>query len=142
MLRAWSQMSSSARGRVAHALEIGDGLDDGDDQAEVAGGRLAARQHVGAFFVDSDFERIDLVVIGDNHFAEAAVAADHSAERVIELLFNDAAHRQHFVADVLQLVVELLGDVMTDVDPVHYLTSSTPSAAAVILDSARADWFS
>src|SRR3569623_3306296 len=43
-----------------NALEIGDGLDDGDDQAEVAGGRLAARQHVGAFFVDSDFERIDL----------------------------------------------------------------------------------
>src|SRR3569623_567684 len=93
-------------------------------RAEVAGSRLAARQHVGAFFVDGDFERIDLVVIGNHHFAEAAVAADHGAERIIELLFDDAAHRQHFVADVLQLVVELLGDVMTDVDSVHYLTSS------------------
>src|SRR3569623_125259 len=119
-----AHMGNHVRRMLHNALEIGDGLDDGDDQAEVAGGRLAERQHVGAFFVDSDIERIDLVVIGEHHFAVSAGAADHGAERVIELLFDDAAHRQHFIADVLQLVVELLGDVMTDVDSVHYLTSS------------------
>ena len=61
---------------IADALEVGDGLDDGDDHPQVSGRRRPDRQDAAALLVDGHFHAVDLVVVGGNRFAQAAVALD------------------------------------------------------------------
>ena len=49
-------------GFVAGALEIRDGLRDRDQQAQVARGRLTARDDVAALLVDLDFHRVQALL--------------------------------------------------------------------------------
>src|SRR3569833_1855207 len=61
-----------------------------------------------ALLVDRDFQCIDLVIVGDDHFAEAAVSGNDRADRVCQLLFDHPAHDEYYIADVFELFVELL----------------------------------
>ena len=56
---------------VADALQVGDRLDHGDDQAQVGRGRAARRQDAAAVLVDRDFHRIDARVEPRDLLAEA-----------------------------------------------------------------------
>jgi hypothetical protein len=97
---------------VADALEIGDGLDDRDDHPQVAGGGRAQREDAAALLVDRDLHAVDLVVVGRHRFAEAAVALDQRGDRLVQLLLDEAAHLQHLVAHLFQVLVEPLGNVV------------------------------
>jgi hypothetical protein len=48
---------------VADAFEVGDGLDDGDDDAQIARGRRARREDARALLVDRHFHAVDLEVV-------------------------------------------------------------------------------
>ena len=58
---------------VADSLEVGDGLDDGDDDPQVARRRRPQRQDPAAFLVDGNLHAVDLVVVGGHRFAKLAV---------------------------------------------------------------------
>ena len=51
---------------VANSLQVGNGLDDCNDEAEVTGGRRACRENPAAFLVDTDLELVDLVIVVRN----------------------------------------------------------------------------
>jgi len=54
-----------------------------------------------------------------NFKPEFAVAADDSADRVRQLLFDHATHGQDRTAEVLQILVEAFGNVVGDVAGFH-----------------------
>ena len=104
---------------IADALEIGDGLDDGDDDPQVAGRRRAQRQDAAAFLVDRHLHAVDLVVVGGHRFAQAAVALDQGGDGLVQLLLDESAHLQHLVAHLLQIFVEAPGDVVGEIGSFH-----------------------
>ena len=55
---------------VADALEVGDGLDHRDDEAQVRRRRLARREDAAAVLVDRDFHRVDAVIVARDLLAE------------------------------------------------------------------------
>ena len=64
---------------VADALEVGDGLGDGEDQAQVVRRRLALDDDLAAVAVERDLHAVHLVVGGDHVVDQRAVAARSSA---------------------------------------------------------------
>ena len=104
---------------VADALQVGDGLDDGDDQAQVAGRRRARREDAAAFLVDRHFHAVDLEVVAADRHAEIAVAFDERGHGVGELLLDHAAHGQHLVAHALEVFVEAARDVVRKIGGFH-----------------------
>ena len=48
---------------IADALQIGDGLEDGDDQSQVRGGRAARGEDAAAILVDGALELIDVQLL-------------------------------------------------------------------------------
>ena len=96
---------------VAHALEVGDRLDDRDDEPEIARRGLPERDDPRALLVDLDLEAIDLVVVPDHPLADLAVEFREGGECAGDLLLDEPAHREHRRADVLELLVVLAGDV-------------------------------
>ncbi len=104
---------------VADALEVGDGLDDGDDDAQIAGRGRAHRQDAAALLVDRHLHAVDLVVVGGDRFAEAAVALDQRGDGLVQLLLDEAAHLQHLVAHLLQVLVEAPGNVVGEIGRFH-----------------------
>jgi hypothetical protein len=58
---------------VPHTLQIGDGLDDGDEQPKVACHRLAPGQEQGAVLIDFELHIVDFVVTGNYRFCQLAV---------------------------------------------------------------------
>ena len=104
---------------VADALEVGDRLDDGDDDAQVGSGRLARRDDAPALLVDLDFHAVDLVVVPRHLLAELAVAVDQRDDRLLQLLLDEAAHLQHPRADPLQVFVEAPRDVLAEIRRLH-----------------------
>ena len=111
--------ASELLGLVADALEIGDDLDDGDDEAKVGGGRLAPGEHLGAVLVDLDLERVDLVIVLRDDGPEIGIGLEQRRQPAADLLLDEPAHLQHLVADLLELEVELVGDVLIEVKLVH-----------------------
>ncbi len=102
-------------GLVAYALEVGDGLDDGDDQTQVRGRRSARRQDAAAVVVDGDFHRVDLVVEPRHLLAEPAVARVERLDAVLQLLLDEAAHLQDPGADALEVGIEAAQDVVREI---------------------------
>ncbi len=102
-------------GLIADALQVGDGLDDGEDQPQIAGCRLAARQDAAAFLVQVQFERVYLQVAADHRGGQLRVAVFQRADRVGDLPLHHTAHVQHVAAQILELLVVLLRDVVADV---------------------------
>src|SRR6185437_10489732 len=90
---------------VADALEIGDGLDDGDDHPQIAGRRRPQGQYAAAFLVYGQLHAVDLVVFGRHRLAQAAVALDQGGDRLVQLLLDEAAHLQHLIVDLFQVLV-------------------------------------
>jgi len=80
---------------VADALQIGDGLHHRDQQAQVAGGRLAARDDLAAGLVEADLESVDAVVVGDHAVDQVHLAGDQGLHRARDLFLDQAAHLQH-----------------------------------------------
>src|SRR5579871_4163801 len=106
-------------GFVADALEVGDRLDDRDDQSQVGGGRGAGREDAAALLVNLHFHIVDLVVAARDLLAESAVAVDQRADRLRQLLFDETAHLQHAVAHTFEIVVEATRDVRSEFGHVH-----------------------
>ena len=106
-------------GLVADALQVGDDLDDGDDEPQVAGRGLAPRQHARALLVDLDLEGVHVVVGLRDLGGEVRVALEQGRQAVRHLALDEPAHGQHLVADGLQLEVELLRDVLVEMELVH-----------------------
>ncbi|MNR11070.1 hypothetical protein D3C85_1273520 [compost metagenome] len=99
-------------GLVADALEVDHRLGDADDQAQVGGRRLAAGEDAHALLVDVALHLVDLRVDLAHLLGQAGVGVDQRVDRVGDLLLHQAAHGQQVAADLLQLGVELGGDVM------------------------------
>ena len=106
-------------GLVADALEVGDGLDDRDDQAQVGGRRAARREDAAAIVVDRHLHRVDLVVEARDLLAEPAVALDEGLDAVLQLLLDEAAHLQHAGAHALEVGVVAAQDVVGQVGRFH-----------------------
>src|SRR5690606_2465315 len=104
---------------VADTLEIGDGLDHGDDQAQVARRRRARREDPAALLVDADLHAVDLVVVLGDLETELAIAFGERAHPASELLLDESAHRQHGVADALEILVEATRNVVPEIFAFH-----------------------
>jgi hypothetical protein len=104
---------------IADAFEVGDGLDDGDDHAQIPGGRRPDRQYPAAFLIDRHFHAVDLVIVGRDRLAQAAIALDQGGDRLVQLLLHESAHLQHLIADFLQVFIEAARDVVSEVGGFH-----------------------
>ncbi len=107
-------------GLVTDALEVGDGLDDRHDQAEVRGGGSARGEDAAAIFIDRNFHRVDLVILPGHLFTQATVPAHDRLHPVLELLFDEAAHLQHARPDTFEFGVVAAVDVVRKVGGVHH----------------------
>ena len=119
-------------GLVADALEVGDGLDDGDDQPQVRRRGRTRGEHPAAVLVDRDFHRVDLVVEPGDFLAQPAVAVDDGADAVLQLLLHQPAHLQDAGADAFEFRVVAAVDVVRKVRSVHHVPES-PEADVLYL---------
>ena len=119
-------------GLVADPLEVDHRLRDADDQAQVGGRRLTPGEDTHALLVDVALHLVDLVVDLADLLGEAGVGVDQRVDRVVDLLFHQPAHGQEVAAHILQLGVELLGDVMGETVFVDHV--GNPSGAAATGD--------
>src|ERR1700680_1542513 len=124
---------------IADALQIGDGLDDGDDHPQVSGSRRADRQYAAALLVDRHLHAVDLVIVGRDRFAQAAVAFDQGGDRLVQLLLHEPAHLQHLVANLFQVFVEAARNVVGEVGRFHknYLRSQDLRTLKMLASAAR-----
>ena len=116
---------------VADALQVGDGLDGGDDHAQVAGRRCARGEDAAALLVDRHFHAVDLVIVLRHGSTEGAVALDQRGERRAELLLDEAAHGEHLAAHVLEILVEALRDVVGEISSFHGAASRERSCSRI-----------
>src|SRR6185312_6894207 len=112
----------------ADALEVGDGLDDGDYDPQVAGSGRAGSKDAAAFLVDGDFHVVDLVVVHGDRLTQRAVALDERSDGLMKLLLHKPAHAQHLTANAFEVFVETAGDVVAKVRGFHQLASPVPLA--------------
>src|SRR5579883_1042269 len=104
---------------IADALEVGNRLDDGHDDAQIASRRRARRQYPAALLVYGHFHVVHLVVPERDRLAEGAVALGERRDGLLQLLLDEAAHREHFAANPLQVFVEASGDVVAEIGGFH-----------------------
>ena len=97
---------------VADTLEVGYRLDDGNDQPQVARRRGACRKNTAALLVDIDLEVVDLVIVVRNLQPEFAVTADDCRDRPRQLRFDESAHAEDRVSQVLDVLVETLRNMI------------------------------
>src|SRR5205823_773649 len=117
---------------VPDALEVGDGLDDRHDEAQIAGRRGARREDAAAFLVDGDLHVVHLVVIERHGLPERAVALDEGGDGLAQLLLDETAHAEDLAAHALEILVEATRDVVTEVGGFHQLASPLVCRRAVI----------
>src|SRR5262245_51609550 len=98
----------------------------------------AGAEDAAALLVDRDLHVVDLVVIHRHGFAEGAVSLDQRGNRLLQLLLDEAAHREHLAAHALQVFVETAGDVMTEVSGFHVRRAPAQGASGS-LDHIRVD---
>src|SRR5256884_970407 len=108
---------------IADALQIGYGLDDRHDHAQVTGRRGARREDTAAVLVDGDLHVVHLVVIEGDRLPERAVALYQRGDGLVQLLLDEAAHAEHLAAHALEVLVEATRDVVTEVGGFHQLAS-------------------
>ncbi len=93
-------------GLVADTLEIRNRLDDGDNQAQITCSRRPRRKNATAFLIDADLDLVDLVVVICDLQPQFAVAADDRRYGSRQLRFDEAAHVQHVVPQILNILIE------------------------------------
>src|SRR5256886_8557977 len=108
---------------IADALQVGDGLDDRHDHAQVAGRRGAGREDTAAFLVDGDLHVVHLVVIEGDRLPERAVALHQRGDGLVQLLLDEAAHAEHLAAHALEVLVEATRDVVTEIGGFHHVAA-------------------
>jgi len=79
-------------------------------RSEAAG--LATGEDAQAFFVDVAFHLVDLVVDLAHLLGQARVGLDQRSDGVVDLFLHQPAHRQEVAAHLLELGVELRGDMV------------------------------
>ncbi|MNR14949.1 hypothetical protein D3C85_1314510 [compost metagenome] len=97
---------------VADALQVDHRLGNADDQAQVRRCRLTTSKNAHAFFVDVAFHLVDLVIDLADLLRQARIGFDQRSHRVVDLLFNQAAHCQEVAAYFFEFGVELRRDVV------------------------------
>src|ERR1700733_2843408 len=104
---------------IANALEVGDGLDDGDDYPQIPGSRGARGENAAALLVNGDLHVVHLVIVLGNRLAERAVAFHQRGDRLVQLLLDEAAHTEHLAAYPFEVLVEATRDVVAEVSGFH-----------------------
>ncbi len=94
-------------GLVADALEIGDDLHGGGDEAQIAGGRLVQRQELHALLVDLDVVGVHLRVAVDDLLGQHRVALQQRGHDPADLVLDQAAHGQQGLLERVQLFVKV-----------------------------------
>jgi hypothetical protein len=102
-----------ARGDVPHllalitdAFQVRDRLDNRNDHAQIAGGGRARGENAAALLVNGDLHIVDLVVVHRHCLTQGTVTLDERRHGFLQLLLNEAAHRQNLAAHALQVFVE------------------------------------
>ena len=93
------------RGEVADALEVGDDLEGGGDEAQVARRGLAQGEQLEREVVDLDVEPVDRVVALDRDARERAIALGEAAHRLGDLILDEPAHLQQARAELAELAL-------------------------------------
>ena len=104
---------------IPDALEICNGLDDRHDHPQVTGRRSTRGENAARLLVDRDLHSVDLVIVHRHRFAERAVTLDQGGDGLLQLLLYKPAHREHFVAQALQILVEAARDVVRKISSFH-----------------------
>ncbi len=97
----------NALGVVADTLEIGDGLAERQDGAQVAPHRLAQRQQADDALVGLDIDEVDRLVTHDHLARQFGVTVGERIDGVVDLLFDEPAHAQHQRAEIGHLIAEV-----------------------------------
>ena len=96
---------------IADAFDVGDGLDDREHQTQIACGGLTPRENATALFVEIDLELIDVQIAADHRSGHVLVTGSERGNRVADLLFDHAAHREHAAAQIVEFLIELAREV-------------------------------
>ena len=97
---------------VPDALEVAHRAPERHDHPEIPAHRLAEREHVHRLLVGLDLEEVHHVVAGDHVPRRVGVLVAQRLHRVDDLLLDQAAHPEHDVVEVRELLVEALEGVL------------------------------
>ena len=100
---------------VANALKVGDDLDDAEDQAQIDGGGLSPGDQLGALVVDDDFQRVDILVAGNDFLDGRQIAGAVGFDGGRHLILDQAAHLQDVAAQATEIFVKLARLVMQNI---------------------------
>ena len=104
---------------VADPFEVRDRFTDREHQPQITGRRLSAQQYSGAFLVDLNLECVYLVIVRSDVFGEFRITVTQCVQRFGQVIFDQSAHGQNIGAQVVQLLVELAGDMRWNVSQRH-----------------------
>jgi hypothetical protein len=99
--------SRNARRLVADAFEVGDGLADGDEQPQVARGRLAPGDDGRQVAIDLHFHLVDRLFLRQHVRRRIAAEVGQRVDRLGDLRLDQAAHFEHAGRNAAQLGIEL-----------------------------------
>ena len=94
-------------GVVAHALEVDDDREHGDDDAQVNGHRGLLGEHGQRLLVDLVARAVDLGVVADDGVGERGVALDERLHGALDLPVHHRAHLDDAVLEVDQVATEM-----------------------------------
>ena len=94
-------------GEVADALQLVVDLDDGDDEAQVAGHRLVQRQQLEALLLDLDLDLVDLHVGGDHLARLRHVARLDRLHGEAQVLLDQRAESEDLALELLDLALQM-----------------------------------
>ncbi|MNT33568.1 hypothetical protein D3C72_1695020 [compost metagenome] len=97
---------------VTNTLQVDYRLGNADDQTQVGSGRLTTSENAHTFLVDVALHLVDLLIDFPHLLGKAGVGLDQRSDRVVDLLLDQAAHRQEVAANLFEFGVELLGDMV------------------------------
>ena len=112
VLRQHDAALGDVGGVVADALQVAGDLQRRDDLPQVAGHRLAQRQHADDELLDLALQRIDLRIVLDHAGGRRGVAIQDRVGGERHLAFDHAAHLGDQVAQALQFLVVALDDML------------------------------
>jgi hypothetical protein len=104
---------------LADPLEVGDRLDDGNDQSKVACRRTTSRKNSSTLLVNTDFEFVDLVIVPGHPQAEFTVPTHNRRNGIGQLCLHKPAHGQNAVTQAVQVLVEATRYVISKVGGLH-----------------------
>ncbi len=94
---------------IADALQLVVDLDDGDDEAQVAGHRLVEGQELEALLLDVDLVLVDHEVGGDHAPGLADVACLDGVKGEAQVVLDERTERQDLALQVLELALQMCG---------------------------------